>query len=129
MFATVSKGSGLLGSSGVPEVSPPEATGPALELQKVIREAGLPLALLLRLWRLATAAPQACFLFVADAEVLAEIAAPIDLEGVSDMDVELWPPSAARRRRPFSSVSSWELLSDPQPALVDVVVPVAGQVV
>ena len=89
MVAIVSKGSGRLGSSGVPEVSPPEATGPPLELQKVIGEAGFSLALLLRSWRFATAAPEACFLCLADAEVLAEVAAPIDLEGIGDVDVEL----------------------------------------
>ena len=65
------KGSGLLGSSGVPRESPlaaPGVTGPALEFQEVDRVSGPPLSLLLRLWLAVTAAQEVRFAFRAEAE-------------------------------------------------------------
>ena len=79
-------------NSRVPVEGPPEATGPALELREVEGEAGLPLSLLLRSWRLATAAPGAWVSSVADAEGLAAAAAAGPLEVVHEeaCSVALW---------------------------------------
>ena len=87
------------------------------------------LGTLLWSWRLATAAPEARFLCVADAVFLVETAAPIDLKGVGGKSCEPWLPSAACRRPPVLLRVLLELVSDPQPALVDLAVPVAGHVV